>query len=709
MSDPSALLVIDIGTLFTHVALLDDVAGEYRVVARAEALSTLEPPDADAWLGVLAAIRELERISARQLAREDTPLQPQRPDGTGVDAVVIVSSAAGVLPVVIAAISSKTVGESLRRVARSSYTTVLGSVTLDMADERESDLVEGESWIDYQLTKLARLPAATVLIGGGIEGGNAAPLDRLAHMLAFTVLRREQSSGREYAHVLFAGNSAAMPGIEAALSTIAPITTTENVRPSLEQEQLVPARMELARLYNDRVLPMLPGMSRLRAMANAPLHATVEGYYPLVRFISQFHQRNVLFVDIGAMSTACYTSDGQAVQMAVETNCGTAYGAGGVLDRVGPAALTRWLPFEMSDQQIREHILNRLLRPQIVPLSREEVFIEQAVAREALQSTMSGLNHEQIQLSYDLIIASGGVVSHVVHPAESLLLLLDVVQLDRTNSLLMTDIYLDWDGLAPLCAGLLWQYPDAAFCIWENDVLRHGPLANCIVLNGNGKPGELALEAELTPVGGPPVSIQVLHGEVRRLPLAPGRRGTLRLRPARGVRIGGNEAGAEVQSDIAAIHGSTLGIIIDARGRPLPVADPAVRRAQIWSWLAQLGAVPNNNPYQPLTNQYAQPAPSSMPASAETQAPEDLPTREAPAIPDWLRSDLETEGLVQPPPEDFGVEALPPWLAEDAPIAQDTVADLGERPAGTEAHDFSSLRAELNTDKPKRGLFGRKK
>ena len=45
--------------------------------------------------------------SARHLAREDMPLQPQRPDGTGVDAVVVVSSAAGVLPVVIAAISRR--------------------------------------------------------------------------------------------------------------------------------------------------------------------------------------------------------------------------------------------------------------------------------------------------------------------------------------------------------------------------------------------------------------------------------------------------------------------------------------------------------------------------------------------------------------------------------------------------------------------------
>ena len=710
--DSSALLVVDVGSLFTHVVLIDEVAGEYRAVASAEALSTLEPPDADAWLGAWAAIRQIEHITARQLARDDGPLMPRRADESGVDAVVIVSSAAGTLPVVLAAISSKTTGASLRRVARSTYATVLGEVTLDVATDGESELGEGESWIDYQLKNLARLPAATVLMAGGIDGGNVAPLERLAHMLAFTVLRREQTTGREFAHVVFAGNPAALPAIENALSTSAPITTTDNVRPSLHHEDLVAAQIELSRLYNDRVVATLPGASRLRTIANTPLRATAEGYSPLIRFASRHHQRHILLLDVGAMTTACYVSDGNVVHIAVETNCGTAQGVGGVLDRVGPAAIARWLPFEMDDQAMREQILNRLLRPQIVALSREDMFVQQAIAREALRVTMDGLRDNEKPLTYDLIIASGGVFSHVVHPAESLLMLLDAVQPDSASSPLITDLYLDWDGLLPLCAALVWQHPDPAFCVWEQDILRNGPLASCLVLRGSGKVGDLAVEVELTPVGGTPITIQVLHGEVRRVPLLAGRRGTLRLRPAPGVRIGDNEPGAEVQSDIAAIHGSALGVIIDARGRPLPLADDgATRRTQIWNWLAQLGAVPGTNPYHSVIQRFDQPldaaefAPRVEPAAAV-----DLPTRDAPNVPDWLRSDLETEGLMQPPPESFGIEELPSWLLDDTrPQAQDNVVDLGEREPPPAAQDFSSLRAELENEKPKRGLFGRKK
>jgi hypothetical protein len=559
---------------------------------------------------------------------------------------------------------------------------------------------------------LAKLPASTVLIAGGIEGGNAAPLERLAHMLAFTVLRNEQSSGSEFAHVIFAGNSSAYGGVESALSTIVPVTPTANVRPTLENEQLTPARLELARLYTDRMLANLPGSARLRSMSANAFRATTDGYFPLIRFLSQHHQRQVLVVDVGSMTTACYASDGSVVNVGLETNCGTAYGAGGVLDRVGPQAISRWVPFEMTDQAMREHILNKLLRPQIIPITQEDLLIEQAIAREALKSAMLGLRDERPNLTYDLIIAGGGVLTHVAHPSEALLILLDVLQPDSTNTLLLTDVYLDWDGLLPICAATIWQHQDATFCLLEQDALRNGPLASCIVPGGSGKPGELAVEAELTPVGGTPITIQVLHGEVRRLPLPVGRRGTLRLRPARGVRIGANEPGAEVQSDIAAIHGSTLGVVIDARGRPLPLStDHQARRSQIWAWLAQLGAVGTINPYQAVAASNSQaeipvaPAPSFEPSPATN-----LPDRPNPEMPDWLRADMENEGLAQPSPEEFGVEVLPPWLVEDGSVlATDTVADLGERAPTARPEDFSALRAELTQEKPKRGLFGRKK
>ena len=187
-AEPAALLLVDIGTLFTHVAYVESVLGEYRLVARTQTLSTLELPDSDPWIGILKAVRELEQITARSLTRDDAPIMPHMPDGSGIDAMIVVTSAAGTLPLVTAAIANDTTGSSLRRVAHASYTAILDMVTLD--ERGAPQLEDDESWIDYQLANLATLPAATILLAGGVDGGNVAPLERMAHMLAFTVLRR---------------------------------------------------------------------------------------------------------------------------------------------------------------------------------------------------------------------------------------------------------------------------------------------------------------------------------------------------------------------------------------------------------------------------------------------------------------------------------------------------------------------------------------
>ncbi len=711
-SDPSALLVVDIGTLFTNVVLIDQVAGDYRAVAQAQALSTLELPEADAWIGIQAALKKIEALTARQLISEYGPLTPHRPDGSGVDLAVFISSAAGALPVVLAAISQDTTGASLQRVAQSTYATLLGTVTLD--EQRDQILPEGESWIDHQLTQLARLPAATVLLAGGTEGGNVTPVERLAHMLGFTLLRRDQSTNREFAHLLFSGNSAAYPIVEEALSTIVPITVAANVRPDLETEQLMPARYELMRIYNDKVLPNLPGYNRLRSMTTVPLRTTAECLLPITRFLSRHTERAVLVLDVGALSTALvYAHEHEQKQaLAILANCGTGYGAAGILDQAGTSGISRWLPFTQTEQQVRERVLNILLRPQIVPITQEDLFFSQALAREALKIGMEALHDEQPELLFDFVIASGGSLTHVAHPAEALLMVLDALPEAAAASPMITDIYLDREMLLPLCGALGWQHPEAAYCVLEQDALRTGMLASCIVINDPGRAGEIAVEAVLTPVGGEPQTIQVRQGEIRNLELPRGQRGTLVLRPARTVRIGDNEPGAEVQSDIAALEGSILGVVIDARGRPLQLsADPAVRRTQIWGWMAQLGAVPSTNPYQISEPMSVEPVHMIAPEAPPEDEPQ--PTTK-PVItadmPEWLRQDLEQEGLVQPPPTEFGIEEVPSWML-DAPDDHDTpdgVVDLGERSQPSNPADFSDLRAELEQNKSRKGWFRRK-
>lgn len=63
---------------------------------------------------------------------------------------------------------------------------------------------------------------------------------------------------------------------------------------------------------------------------------------------------------------------------------GSGYGLGSLLAERGVAAIARWLPFAISERELTHWLLNKMLRPQLIPSSRDDVLIEHAVAREAL-------------------------------------------------------------------------------------------------------------------------------------------------------------------------------------------------------------------------------------------------------------------------------------------------------------------------------------
>src|SRR5436305_14379799 len=63
LSVANSILVADCGTVFTKVSLLGLVEGQYRLMARGEAPTTVTPPHEDITRGIIQAIREIEFIT----------------------------------------------------------------------------------------------------------------------------------------------------------------------------------------------------------------------------------------------------------------------------------------------------------------------------------------------------------------------------------------------------------------------------------------------------------------------------------------------------------------------------------------------------------------------------------------------------------------------------------------------------------------------
>ncbi|MFV9505553.1 MAG: glutamate mutase L [Oscillochloridaceae bacterium umkhey_bin13] len=599
-----AILVVEIGSLITRVTLVDQVDGETRMVGHATTHSSIEPPYNNALFGILEATAQISELTGRQLLRDGQLIMPQFNDQEGLNHLVVVTSAAGTMALVITAIATDVSARSAVHASRATYTSLLQVVTLDDAASQPTLSWADRSWIERQVETLLSLRPDSVLIAGGLEGGAVDAVNRLAHIVGLTaVSSKVDASGQQQQEVtarpvIYAGNSTAREQVIAALNDRAEIIVTDNLRPSLDTAHLAPARQELARLYERQIMPRLPGMAALRRMSRTPIRTVCEVEGLMARFMAERSERRVLVLDVGSSATGAFYAAPGRYHPAVLGTIGIGYGATTLLAQTGLAALARWLPFPISTAALTERILNRTLRPHSLPASKEDLYLEHAMAREALRATVMALRDETALDDVDWLVAGGGVLAKAPHAGLALLSLLDALEPTGLNDHPILDVYLDTLGLLVASGALAGLDPDLAITVIDRDLLRNQPLASVITLLGDGRLGEVAAEVELTIVGGRSSQVTVRHGELACLSLPQGRYGRLTVRPTSGVRVGNANPGEEVISEGGDLAGSVLGVVLDARGRPLRMnPDPVARRAQLWSWLVALGIEHGASPY----------------------------------------------------------------------------------------------------------------
>lgn len=589
-----ALLVVEIGLDLTRVTLVDVVDQSYRLVARAASPSTFGPPDNDPTRAILAALRQIEATTSRELVQGDDLRYPQDEAGNGVDGVVATTSAAGVLSVVVAGIAGHGSVQSATHAVRSTYTTLLETIALDEAAKQLGDHV---------LT-LERARPDIVVIAGGNDGGAASPSKRLAHIVGLLATHTDKQP-----LVVFAGNSDAAEGVRQEIGAAAPVEVSDNVLPQPQYPRIEPTRSLLRRYYREQLVAALPGADRLKTLRCTRLGSVVEDQGLMVRFLAQRFGRNVLSISVDSLSTACLLMSEGHYSEAIFGRLGLRLGALDVLKARGAAAITRWLPFDLDEQTLNNRLMNRVLRPRQLPTDLDDLLLDYAILRESVNIAYLALRDERPQAQYDLVFA-GGALADAPRPGLAALALLDALQPTSRDSALAIDLYLDQLSLLAASGALAHIDTDAAACMLEFDALNNLPLATVIVPRGELTPGKKIADVELIPVKGQAITRTVNAGDLVRLPLARGKRATLRIQPVAGIAIGPNKPGTEVLSDEAAISGSALGVIIDARPRPLALPeDLAQRREMLLRWFQSLDALPPVNAFAPAAqSQSAVPA-----------------------------------------------------------------------------------------------------
>ncbi len=589
-----SVLATDCGSTTTKAILIELVDGEYRQTWRGEAPTTVEAPFEDVTNGVLNAAQEIQELSGRKLVRDDGSgiLTPEEAPDRGVDAYISTSSAGGGLQVVVGGVVRSMSAESAMRAALGAGAIVMDTFATN--DKRRAH---------EQIERIRQLRPDMILLAGGVDGGTVKHVVSMAERIR-AARPRTRLGGSYDLPIIYAGNQQVRQNIEDLLKDICALEVVENVRPVMEREHLDPARDKIHDLFMEHVMAQAPGYPKLMAWADAPIMPTPGAVGLIMQTIARQRGINVLGVDIGGATTDVFSVfDGQ-FNRTVSANLGMSYSVSNVLAEAGLPMILRWVPFPIDEKQLRNRIGNKMIRPTTIPETLEELKIEQAIAREALRLAFVqhrefavGLKGVQKQrtiadafrqtgddslvqmMKLDLLVGSGGVLSHAPRRVQSMRMMIDAFAPEGVTELAVDSIF-----MMPHLGVLSTVQEDAATQVFERDCMIY--LGSCVAPVGEINPRKPVLRVQLELPDGQKVDTELGAGELRLWPCGHDTPARATITP---LQSGLDVSAGPGRPFEGKLRGGEVGIVVDTRGRPIVVpSDVAVLDA----WVRNLGEYP---------------------------------------------------------------------------------------------------------------------
>lgn len=589
------VLATDCGSTTTKAILIERQGDEYRLVARGEAPTTVEAPYEDVTRGVLNAVAEVEELASRRLLDGDRLIRPAEGD-TGTDLYLSTSSAGGGLQVMVVGLVRTMTAESAERAALGAGAIVMDVLALDdgrLPHER--------------IERMRQLRPDMILISGGVDGGEQRRVVEMAELVA--AANPTARLGAKYRlPIIYAGNTAARQAVQETLAEVADLTVTDNLRPTMEQENLQPTRMQIQELFLHHVMAQAPGYSALVPWTDADIMPTPAAVGNIMQTIAEDRGINVVGVDIGGATTDVFSVFSGQFNRTVSANLGMSYSISNVLAEAGIDDILRWVPESMDRGWIINQIRNKMIRPTTIPQQLSGLEVEHGIAREALRLAfeqhkllavgLKGIQRERDiadafsqqtgtrtiveMMELDLLVGSGGVLSHAPRRSQAALMLMDAFEPEGFTELAVDSIF-----MMPQLGVLATVHPQAATDVFFRDCLIR--LGTCLAPKGRFQSGRRCVQLAMQLPDGER-QLDVTWGEMVVIELAEGQTATVTARPTGGVDVGVGRGRPLTRQ----IEGGQMGFIVDARGRPLVIpTDEAERTTQLRKWQAALKAYPD--------------------------------------------------------------------------------------------------------------------
>jgi len=569
------ILATDCGSTTTKAIMIEQVDGVFRQTWRGEAPTTVEEPFANVTVGVLNALTEIQEVSGRRLLDDDGQIIRPATAEAGCDIYISTSSAGGGLQMMVAGVVREMTAASAKRAALGAGAIVMDTIASN--DKRRPH---------EQIQRIRELRPDMVLISGGTDGGDTKKVTEIAELIAPAKPRPRFGKAYELP-IIFAGNEKAQSEMNRVFGEGGfDLKITENLRPTLEQENLGPARDMIHDVFLEHVMAHAPGYDKLMSITDAPIMPTPGAVGDILQTIAKGRGINAVGVDIGGATTDVFSVFDGTFNRTVSANLGMSYSISNVCAEATLPTILRWVHIDMDERELRNRVKNKMIRPTTIPQTLEALVFEQAVAREALRlaykqhkefaTTLKGVQQQRTvgdtfsqqsggetivdNMKLDLLVASGGVLSHAPRMHQTAMLLIDAFEPEGITELAKDSIF-----MMPHLGVLASVHETAAMEVFERDCLVF--LGTCVAPKGLGKPGKTCFSWSLD--GGARGSGELQFGDIELVELGPDETAEIEIKPARGFDVGAGNGKVVKQT----IRGGTVGVILDARGRALALPE----------------------------------------------------------------------------------------------------------------------------------------
>ncbi|MEW6723855.1 MAG: glutamate mutase L [Bacillota bacterium] len=595
MSEVSKILGVDVGSTTSKALLFGrGPDGYFTLIGRGEAETTVEAPFEDVMVGVIRAIQCLEEVTGRVLLEGGSLVTPATGE-RGVDLMAATSSAGGGLQMVVAGLVRSMTAESAERAALGAGAIVMDVIALDDA-----------RLVAEKIDRLRKIRPDIFLLTGGTDHGNLSGVVSLAEYLQAANPRPRWGQCR--LPVVYAGNCDAVGVTRDTLAETMDLHVVDNLRPTLPKENLGPAREKIHQLFLEHVMAQAPGYQSLLDWTDQRIQPTPMAVGKMMEGIARRQKANILGVDIGGATTDIFTVFFGQYHRSVSANLGMSYSLGNVLVEAGVEGIARWLPFPAEAAEIRDWAYSKMLFPTSLPDTIADLILEQAAAREAIRLALeyhSSLAREMkgVQITrsidelltqrpsgqtvvqrsqLDVIIGSGGVLSHAPSRRQAALILVDAIE-----PVGISRLYVDSIFMLPQLGALSEIDFEAAERILFQDCLI--PLGTVIAAQGKGIPGQVIAAGKLE-IDGQHHECQLVAEEMAVLPLPAGTTGRVELIPRRGIDLG-NGPGRPLHGSVM---GGEVGLVLDGRLRNLGREVCPAQRAALYRQLELYPGLPES-------------------------------------------------------------------------------------------------------------------